>query len=135
MQYKKRRVAHGPSKNELRAARNAQADQQRTRLVTFRQRFPQLSHLQLDYRFESAAGLPMEEVSRTVELDQPLHLEIMCPSTCNGSFQLTPILENTIQALKEAHDGMGICQVPSYMDPRIPCGYKLYYHLSIRYQP
>ena len=132
--YKKRRVSHGPSKNELRAARHSRADEERARSGTLRQWFPQVSRLQLDFRLESAVGIPLENISRNIGLDEPLELDILCPSTCNGSFRLIPLLENTIQAAKEIHDGMGVCQVPSYMDPRIPCGSKLFYRLTIEYR-
>src|SRR5262249_51040174 len=95
--YRKRRVAHGPSKNELRAARNERAEAK-----TLREQFPQIDRLHLDFRLEGPTGTPLDNVSKEIPLDEPLNLEILCPSTCgNGRFDLITMLENSVALQKE----------------------------------
>ncbi len=68
-------------------------------------------------------------------LDEPLTLQIPCPSTCgNGQFHLTEVLQDAVNSSKESHEGLAICQAGSYMDPRMACGVKLYYHFTIEYK-
>ena len=133
--YKKRRVAHGPSKNELRAARNEQLALEKTRAGTLRQRFPQVGLLHLDLRLETPTGAVLDQVRRDVGLDEPLLLNVGCPSACaGGHFLLTEAVENLIAASTETREGMALCQAASYADPQYPCGTKLYYKITLRYQ-
>jgi hypothetical protein len=133
--YRKRRIVHGPSKSELRAARNERAELQKTRTGTLNQRFPTVNHLQIDLRLESPTGNTLDQFSRMTTADEPLKLDVQCPSTCGGgSFSLVEAVENTVQAAKESQEGMSICQTASYADSRLPCGTKLYYRISIQYK-
>jgi hypothetical protein len=132
--YRKRRTPHGPSKNELRAARH-KADIARAHAGTLRQRFPTISRLHLDIRIEGSSGRALGQDSRLVALDDPLNLLIPCPSTCgNGQFNLMPVLEESANLQRESHEGLGICQTASYMDSRAACGTKLYYRFTIEYK-
>ena len=133
--YRRRRTPHGPSKNELRAARHEKAGQALAHSGTLRQRFPQISRAQLETRFEGASGLALGEESRWIGLDEPLTLQIPCPSTCgNGQFNLTAALEESVNLSKESQEGLAICQTASYMDPRVQCGTKLFYRFTIEYK-
>jgi hypothetical protein len=130
--YKKRRAPHGPSKNELRAARNERAQIQKDRAGTLRQRFPEVGRLELDFRFEAPAGNALDHFVRTVGPDEPLQFELPCPSTCGGGrFSLLEAVEQALQSAQPVHEGMNICEMASYMDSRTPCGTKLYYRISI----
>jgi hypothetical protein len=133
--YRKRRVAHGPSKNELRAARKEQLALEKTRAGTLRQRFPQVNRLQLDFRLETPMGAVLDHVRRDVGLDEPLLLNVSCPSACGGGhFLLTEAVENLIATSTETREGMGLCEAASYADPRSPCGTKLYYKITLHYK-
>jgi hypothetical protein len=133
--YRRRRRPSGPSKNELRAARNEKADLARVHAGTLRQRFPQVTIFQLDIRMEGSSGVALGEDSHRIDLDEPLDLQIPCPSTCgNGKFNLTEALEDSLNASKETQEGLTICQTASYMDARIACGTKLYYRFTIEYK-
>jgi hypothetical protein len=130
--YRKRRVRHGPSKNELRAARNERAKLAETRADTLGQRFPEVGRLELNLRLESPSGTILDRISRTVGPDEPLQLDVPCPSTCGGgSFSLLEAVENGVTSSDGPHEGMSICQNASYADPRSPCGTKLYYQITI----
>jgi hypothetical protein len=132
--YRKRRTAHGPSKNELRAARH-KTDLARAQTGTLRQKFPNISRLHLDLRMEGATGNPLGNDSKEMDLDEPLELLFPCPSTCgNGEFNLMEIVEESVRLSKASHEGLGICQTPSYMDPRTVCGTKIYYRFTIEYK-
>jgi hypothetical protein len=132
--YRKRRAPHGPSKNELRAARH-KADIARASARTLRQQFPHISHLYLEIRLEGSTGLPLGRESRQIEIDDPLILEIPCPSTCgNGQFNLLAALEESVKASNETQEGLAICQTASYMDARTACGTKLYYRFTIEFK-
>jgi len=131
--YKKRRAPHGPSKNELRAARNERLQIQKDRAGTLRQRFPQVSGLSLDVRFESPTGNALDHFTRSLGPDEPLQFEFPCPSTCGGGrFSLLEAVELALNSTQTVHEGLNICQTPSYMDSRTPCGTKLYYRISIK---
>ena len=133
--YRKRRKPHGPSKNELRSARNERAQLEKENAGTLRQRFPRVDRLQMDLRLETPTGGVMDTSSRIVDPDEPLQLDILCPSTCgDGRFDLMDTVEKLLNASEETYEGLSICQTPSYADPRFPCGTKLYYHISIQYK-
>ena len=131
---KKRRAAHGPSKNELRASRGEREERQKAQTGTLRQRYPQTRKLELSLRFESAVGATLEQIRREVGLDEPLLLNLDCPGGCGGGvFLLTEAVEALLQANSEIREGMALCQAASYSDPRNPCSTKLYYKISIGY--
>ena len=133
--FKKRRRPHGPSKNELRAARNENADLARSREDTLRQKFPNVSRLKLDIRLEGPSGIPLGEESKGIVLEKAVGVVIPCPSTCGGGqMNLTEALEESIRESKVTGEGLEICQAASYMDSRTPCGTKLYYRFTIEYQ-
>ncbi len=133
--YRKRRIAHGPSKSELRAARNERAEIQKTRAGTLRQRFPQVSSLELNLRIETPAGTILDQLSRQVGPDEPLQLDVPCPSSCaGGNFSLTEAVETFLNSSTETQEGLSICPMASYADSRTPCGTKLYYRLSIQHK-
>ncbi len=133
--YRKRRVAHGPSKSELRSARNERAELQKTRTGTLSQRFPAVNHIQMDLRLESPVGTTLDQYSRMVAAEGPLKLEVPCPSTCGGGqFSLVEAVENLVNSSQETLEGMSICQAVSFADSRMPCGTKLYYRLTIQYK-
>lgn len=133
--YKKRRIIHGPSKNELRVARNEREDAARNRAGTLRQAFPNIISIQLDYSLKSPAGMPLDEGSRKLDLDEPLILEIACPSTCgNGKFSIADKLEAAVSSGQEVVEGEENCDAVSYMDPQAECGTALHYEFSIEYK-
>jgi hypothetical protein len=134
--YRKRRVPHGPSKSELRSARNERAELQKTRTDTLSQRFPQVGRIQLDLRLEAPiGGATLDHVQRSIQGDQPLDLGVSCPSSChNGRFSLFETVEDLLNSSKESYQGMATCQMASYADFRSPCGTKLYYQISIQYK-
>lgn len=130
--FRKRRAANGPSKNELRAARH-KADQSRSG-QSWREQFPSVNELHLDIRMETPTGMPLGQESRDIALDQPIALLVNCPTTCaQGQFDLSVAFKEVIRLRKTTHEGMGICQAGSYMDPRQPCGTKLFYRLAVVY--
>src|SRR5258708_26448732 len=130
--YRKRRVPHGPSKNELRSARNERAQIQKDRAGTLRLRFPQVGRLDLDFRFEAPAGNALDHFTRTVGQDDPLQFELPCPSTCGGGqFSLLEAVELALNSTEPTHEGLSICQMASYMDSRTPSVTKLYYRISL----
>jgi hypothetical protein len=133
--YRRRRVRHGPSKNELRAKRNEKAVAEEARIGALRQRFPTLSRILLDLRMEGATGIPMGQDSKIVGLDEPFNALFPCPSSCgNGQFDLMIALDSALTMEKDSQEGMEICQAASYMDPRTLCGTKLYYRFTFEYQ-
>lgn len=133
--YRKRRKPNGPSKNELRSARHEKNDLSRMHAGTPRQKFPGVSGLRLDIRMEGSSGIPLGEETIAIGLDEPLDLQIACPSTCgNGQFNLLDALTDAVQSSKEVAASFLLCQSPSYMDARIACGTKLHYRFTITYQ-
>lgn len=129
--YRKRRIAHGPSKNELRSARHERVDAEKSRSGTLRQRFPQVTRLQLDLSLQATSGAILEKVLRDVNLDEPLQLDIECPGGCGGgTFLLTNAVENLLNSPTDIKEGLAICQMVSYADPNLPCGTKLFFKIS-----
>lgn len=132
--YRKRRIVHGPSKNELRAARGEKADMLRSRAGGLRQRFPNAEGLELDIRLELATGGILDQSRRIMGPDEPLLLDVACPGGCGGGlFLLTDMAESLLQSRAETREGMAICQATSYRDPKMMCGTKLFYRISIHY--
>src|SRR5438445_9891202 len=130
--YRKRRAPHGPSKNELRAARHEEAQIQKDRAGTLRQRLPQVGGLELDLRLEAPAGMVLDHITRIVGPDEPLQFDVPCPSTCGGGrFSLMEAVEQALNSTEATHEGLSICQMASYMDSRSPCGTKLHYQITI----
>ena len=133
--YRKRRRPHGPSKSELRSARHEKAELEKTRADTLQERFPQVDRIQLDLRLEAPAGATLDHIQRAIEADEPLELQVPCPSTCdNGRFSLLETVEDLLNSSKETYRGMATCQTASYADFRTPCGTKLYYQINIQYK-
>src|SRR6266700_1516679 len=132
--YRKRRRPHGPSKSELRAARNERAGLQKERADTLSQRFPQVGRIELDLRLEAPiGGATLDHVQRVIDAEGPLDLQVSCPSSChNGRFSLLETVEDLLNSSKEKFQGMATCQMASYADPRTPCGTKLFYQISIQ---
>jgi hypothetical protein len=132
--YRKRRVAHGPNKNELKVSRSESEARDRQRAGTLRERFPDVQRLQIEYRMETASGAILTEANRQVAPDEILLLDIQCEGGCgNGQFLLTNAIEALLQNHTEQKDGLAICQATSYQDARVPCGTKLYYRFSADY--
>src|SRR5438046_1196230 len=131
--YRKRRRPQGPSKSELRSARNERAELQKTRTDTLGQRFPQIDQIQLDLRLEApVGGATLDHIQRSMEAHEALDLSVACPSSChNGRFSLLEAVENLLNSSKESYQGMATCQMASYADFRTPCGTKLYYQINI----
>jgi hypothetical protein len=131
--YRKRRIVHGPSKSALRSARNERAEIQKTRAGTLRQRFPHVTGLELNLRIETPTGTILDQISRHIGPDEPLQLNVPCPSTCaGGNFSLTEAMETLLLSSTETQEGLSICPMASYADSRLPCGMKLYYKISIQ---
>jgi len=131
---KKRRAPHGPSKNELRSARAQQDERQRTQTGSLRQRFDYVKKLDIDLKLETTSGAILDQVRRTISLDEPLLLDVPCAGGCsNGVFLLTEAIETLLKKEQETRDGIAYCQAPSYADTRTPCGTKLTYRISIQY--
>jgi hypothetical protein len=132
--YRKRRVPHGPSKNELRSARNERDEAQRDRSGNLRQRFPNVTALKLTARQESLAGATLDTVARSVAPDEPFLLDIECLGGCGGGvFLLTDAVQELIRQHNENREGIAICQAASYAGPGKTCGTKLQYQISISY--
>src|SRR5438309_1125068 len=110
--YRKRRRPHGPSKSELRSIRNERAELQKIRADTLGQRFPQVSRIQLDLRLEAPAGAPLDHVQRSMNAQDPLDLQVACPSSCDkGRFSLLETVEDLLKSSKETYQGMSTCQM------------------------
>jgi len=132
--YRKRFTKPGPSKNELKVSRGASEEQQKARAGTLRERFPDVSQLQLDLRMETATGAVLEKNLRVIDRDETLLLDVPCQGACgNGLFLLKDAVETLLQAHQENREGMAICQGVSYMDSKLPCGTKLYYRIQASY--
>jgi len=132
--YRKRRVPHGPSKNELRSARNERDQVERSRSGSLRQRFPEVNSLELQAHLESPAGATLDTITRRVAADEPFQLDIECLGGCGGGvFLLTDAVQEMIRNHVESREGLAICQATSYAGPGKPCGTKLQYQISIRY--
>jgi hypothetical protein len=132
--YRKRRPAQGPNKNELKASRLESQEQQQVRAGNLRERFPTVRRLKLDLRMETTSGATLEQVTREIKLDEPFLLNVTCQGGCgNGEFLLTDAIVSVLEAAMENKQGMGICQAASYQDPKVPCGTKLYYKVDVEY--
>jgi len=134
--YRKRRTPHGPSKSELRAARNERAELQKTRTDTLGQRFPQVNRIDLDLRLEAAVGgATLDHTHRSLDANSPLDLGVACPTSCaNGRFSLLETVTDLLNTSREKYQGMASCQMASYADFRVPCGTKLFYQITIQYK-
>src|SRR5260221_13178490 len=100
--YKKRRPAHGPTKNELKVSRAASAVQQKSRAGTLRERFPRVTALELDLRLETPMGVTLEEIHRKIGPDETLLLDVPCQGACgNGVFLLKDAVEALLEASQE----------------------------------
>jgi len=133
--YRKRRRMATTNKNELKISRNEMEKNLRASSGSLRSRFPQVRELQVSVRMESVAGAVLEESTRTIGLDDALDLNVHCQGGCSGGkFLLTDAVVAAIEAHKEEHDGMGLCQMSSFRDPSLPCSTKFYYRLNIRYE-
>ncbi len=132
--YRKRRPAQGPNKNELKVSRNETQEQQKARAGTLRERFPRVRQLDVDIRMETIAGAILEKNVRSIGLDDTLLLDVPCQGGCgNWEFLLKDAIEALLEAGLENRDGLALCQASSYNDPKIPCGTKLYYRIQAQY--
>ncbi|HVO33298.1 MAG TPA: hypothetical protein VMU17_05225 [Elusimicrobiota bacterium] len=132
--YRKRRIIHGPNKNELKVSRSEAETRAREQAGTLRERFPTVRRLEVDVRMVTAADVILEQFKRVIGADEPLLLNLPCQGGCgNGEFLLSDAIENMLGAQRDHHEGMGICQGTSYRDPTQPCGTKLYYRIDVSY--
>jgi hypothetical protein len=131
---RKRRGPRGPSKNELRAARHERAELEKARTGTLSQRFPEVLRLEMDLRLESPAGAPWDHTQVRLEADDAVTLDISCPGCGGGRFLLEGAIQNLLSSKAERRDGLAICEAPSLGDPRMPCGVKLNYQITITYK-
>jgi len=132
--YRKKRPAQGPNKNQLKSSRSEKQQKQAANAGTLSERFPTVKRLQVDLRIEAATGAVLEQTSRQIEPRAPLLLDVSCPGGCaNGMFPLTEVVESVLQNNLETREGMGICQAGSFQDPKLPCSTKLYYRLQVNY--
>lgn len=132
--YRKKRPAQGPNKNQLKSSRNEKQEQQKAKAGTLSERFPMVKRLQVDIRVEAVSGAVLEQNSRQIEPRAPLLLDVTCPGGCaDGLFPLTDMVESVLQNNQETREGMGICQAGSFQDPSLPCNTKLYYRLQVNY--
>ena len=130
--YKKRRVAHGPSKNELRAARGENDARAKARATILGDRFPLVDRIDLDLNLEAVSGATLEHTRRSLAPTDNLLLDIPCPGGCGGGqFLLTEAVERMIDQQQESREGLAICQAASYNDPRNACGTKLRYSIQV----
>jgi hypothetical protein len=82
----------------------------------------------------TVADAVLEESRRVIAPDETLLLDVPCQGGCgNGLFLLMDVLQKMLSSLEERHEGLGVCQGVSYMDPRNQCGTKLYYHIEATY--
>ncbi len=132
--YRKRRIAHGPSKNELKVSRGEAESRAREQAGTLRERFPSVHRLELNIRMMTAADATLEEYKRVIGADESLMLNLPCQGGCgNGLFLLMDAVQGMLNTHRDHHEGLGICQGTSYRDPALPCGTKLYYRIDVVY--
>src|SRR5258708_11664584 len=92
--YRKRRPAQGPNKNELKVSRSDSEEQQKARAGTLRDRFPRVRLLHVDLRMETATGVVLEKTARDIGVDETLLMDVSCQGGCgNGVFLLTNGIE------------------------------------------
>jgi len=132
--YRKKRPHQGPNKNELKVSRGEAESRAKQQAGTLRERFPQVSRLEVRLRMITPADAVLEETRRVIGADEALLLDVPCLGGCgNGLFLLMEVLQKMLSSSEESHEGLGICQGVSYMDPRNICGTKLYYHIEATY--
>jgi hypothetical protein len=89
----------------------------------------------MDLRMEAPSGTILEHVQRVIDPDEPFQLDVPCPNACgNGHFDLMEAMENALASNKETAEGLSLCEAASYADPRVPCGAKLFYQMTVRYK-
>jgi hypothetical protein len=133
--YRKRNPGHPANKNELKVSRRQNEEQERSRAATLQDLFPRVVQVQLDLRMETPTGAILEQSTRRLAPGEPLLLDTACLGGCrDGLFPLQNAVANVLQAEKESHEGMGICQASSYQDPKLPCSTKLIYHIKALYK-
>jgi len=131
---RKRRPNTGPSKNELRSSRNEQEARQKAYASNLRDQFPTVARVHIEFRLETINGAILESVSRDIDRNEPLLLDIECQGGCgNGVFLLTDAISSVLRNNAENRDGMATCQAASYNDARVPCGTKLVYNIAAQY--
>jgi hypothetical protein len=131
---KRRRAGQPQNKNELKVSRSEAAERDVLHAGTLRSRFPRIQELRVEFRLVTASDAVLNESRRNIDLDEPFLLNVTCEGACSkGVFLLTDAVDAMLKEGREELDGMALCQAVSYMDPRLPCGTKLYYHVAATY--
>ncbi|MBI3298273.1 MAG: hypothetical protein HYZ75_08925 [Elusimicrobia bacterium] len=134
-QYRKRRIAHGPNKNEEKVRRGQEAET-RSRSTSLGERFPAVDRLILELTVTAPQDGSVERSTRDISADQGCELTLGCPGRCGrGVFDLAAMVTAAVEAKNPAATGAAVCQEPFL--PGLPdvCGVKVDCRLTITFKP
>ncbi|MBI2362779.1 MAG: hypothetical protein HYV15_05295, partial [Elusimicrobia bacterium] len=95
-QYRKRRIVHGPNKNEEKVRRAQEAGRPAD---TLKVRFPQVARLSLRLTMTNPQSGQSEVVERSMGPGDACELTVACPGRCGvGKFDVGAMVQASIEA-------------------------------------
>lgn len=130
-QYRKRRIAHGPNKNEEKVRRAQEAGRQ---AGVLKERFPTVGRLALRFTITNPVSGESETEERAFNPGDPCELTLACPGRCGvGKFDVTEMVQTAVDAHQASADASAAC--PEVLFAGLPdtCGHKLDCHLDVTF--
>ena len=135
-QYRKRRIAPGPNKNEEKVRRSQEAETRARSAGLLRDRFPTVDRLALDLTVTAPQDGSTEHLKRDIGAENGCEFTVPCPGRCGrGVFDVTEMVTAAVEARNPQAQAGAVCQEPFL--PGLPdvCGVKLDCRLEVTFKP
>ncbi|HVC08694.1 MAG TPA: hypothetical protein VNH15_01995 [Elusimicrobiota bacterium] len=133
--FKKRKIHHGPNKNEQKVIRSEQAKRAERMAGVLSGKFPTVKHLNLHLTFVDHDHL-IDEQDLSIEPNQTPSLAVPCPGRCGrGSLDMTEKLSAMFEARTESAEDRLACALPLYAGSGQTCGCEVRWRAQAEYFP
>ncbi|MCX5787494.1 MAG: hypothetical protein NTX64_03130 [Elusimicrobia bacterium] len=133
--FKKRRIV-GPSKNEEKLRRAADAEARERSVTRLSDQFPTVARLTVQLDLLSPQNHPLaEHQTRVFKPEDRADFSVPCPGRCGqGTFNLAAKVQSVVEARQPVSEGTGICQEPLFAGSADVCGVKLVCRIEAAYK-
>ncbi len=134
--FKKRKVAHGPNKNEQKVMRGRRAEDEARQAGAMGARFPFLKALRIHLEFLDANGQVIDEKKIALRPTDAAIFSVGCPGRCGqGTFDFSGKVIEAVDRRLPASQCGAKCAEPIYAGAAETCGVQIKCRMELEFLP
>lgn len=134
--FKKRKVAHGPNKNEQKVMRGRRAEDEARQAGVLGARFPFLKNLRIHLVFLDANQRMIDEKRLALRSTDAAIFSVSCPGRCGqGTFDFSGKVAEAVDRRLPVSECGAKCGEPLYAGSAETCGLQIKCRLELDYLP